>query len=43
MIHTNGNGLDPDALFEVCIRRVIGVLALENFLSAKGVDKGGSS
>lgn len=43
IIRTDSNGLDPDALFEVCVSRVIGILALEDFLSAEGVDKGSSS
>lgn len=42
-IRTDGDGLDSDALLEVCISRVIGVLALEDFLSAEGVDEGGPS
>jgi hypothetical protein len=41
LLRTNGNRFDPDAFFEVCVRRIIGILALEDLLSAESVDKGG--
>lgn len=43
VMRTNGDGLDPDALLEVCVGGVIGVLWLKDLLPAEGVDKGGSS
>jgi hypothetical protein len=43
MIRTNSNWFDPDALLKVCVGRVVGILALEDLLSAEGIDKGSSS
>lgn len=37
---TNGDGLDPDALLDMRISIVVGVLALQDLLSAEGVDEG---
>lgn len=38
--HTDSNGLDFEAIFDVGIASIIGVLVLQDALAAKGVDKG---
>ena len=42
-LRTNGDGLDSDAFLEVCVCRIVGIFSLEDFLSAKSVDKGSSA
>ena len=34
VLRTNGDWLNSDTFLEVCVRRVIGILSLEDFLSA---------
>lgn len=36
---TDGDGLDPDTLLDVCVGGIIGILALEYFLPAEGIDE----
>ncbi len=40
---TDGDGLNLDAVFDVSIVGIIGILVLENVLAAEGVDKGGAT
>ena len=42
-LRTNGDRLDSDTFLEMCICRIVGILCLEDFLSAKSVDKGSST
>lgn len=37
---THGDGLDADALLDVSVGSIIGILALQNLLSAESVDEG---
>lgn len=43
VLRTNSDRLDPDALLKVCIRCVVGIFSLEDFLAAEGVDEGSSA
>jgi hypothetical protein len=36
---TDGNGLNTDTLLEVSVGSIVGILALQNLLSAESVDK----
>jgi hypothetical protein len=40
---TDGDGLDPDTLLEMCVGGIIGVLSAEDLLAAECVDKGGTT
>ena len=36
-MRTNGDGLDSDALFEMSVCRIIGILSLKDFFSAESI------
>lgn len=40
---TNGDGLDPDTLFEMSIARIIGFFALKDSFAAQSIHKGSTS
>lgn len=42
-MHTDGDGLDLDAFFDMGSARVIGLLMGEDGLAAQGVDEGSSA
>jgi hypothetical protein len=42
-LRTDGDRLNLDAILEMRVRWVISILALEDFLAAQCVDKGGSA
>jgi len=37
VMRTNGDGLDSDTLLEMSVCRIIGILSLKDFLSAKSI------
>lgn len=37
---TNGDGLDADALLNVSVGRIVGILALQHLLAAESVHEG---
>lgn len=41
--HTNSDWLNPDTLLDVRALWVIGIFALEDSLSAQGIDEGGTA